>query len=39
MDQNDHDEHMRRWRRKFWMMVMVGIPIGIVLVYFTLRAH
>jgi hypothetical protein len=38
MDRNEHDEYMRRWRRKFWAMVAAGIPFGLVLGYYLLRA-
>jgi hypothetical protein len=33
----DRDEMMRKWWRKFWLMVVLGMPVGFWLCYLTLR--
>jgi hypothetical protein len=31
MEQSEYDEYMRRWRRKFFAWMAVGVVVGVVL--------
>jgi hypothetical protein len=39
MDQNEYDEYVRRWRRKFTASLVVGLVLGLILMGYLLYGN